>query len=69
MSHPNRWRCQCGADLGTVKRVGQATAIDAPDPSAFRRFMVGTSGLAAICASCGRNVLFEPQPMACTQAS
>ncbi len=68
MSHPNRWRCQCGADLGTVKRVGKATAIDA-DPTAFRRFVVGPNGLAGVCAACGGEVLFEPYPMSCTQAS
>lgn len=67
MSHANRWRCDCGADLGTVKHVGAETALDVD--RAVRRFLFNDRHAVAVCPSCGLPVEFKAREMAGTMPS
>lgn len=67
VSHPNRWRCACGADLGVVRTIGAETALDVD--RAVRRFLFSDRRAVAVCPSCGRPIAFEAREMAGTTAS
>ena len=67
MSHPNRWRCACGTDLGTVERVGSETAVQTRD--SVRRLLFNDRRVVAFCPSCGMPVEFKTRETAGTSVS
>jgi hypothetical protein len=67
MSHPNRWRCPCGADLGVVRTAGRETTLDVD--RAVRRFLFSDRHAVAVCPDCGAPAEFRAQESAGTMAT
>ena len=66
MSHQNRWRCSCGADLGKVRVVGAETTLEVD--ASVRRFLFSDRRQVAFCPQCGTPMRFEAREMAGTSA-